>query len=227
MTARHRWLTGAYAALSLADTALVGLGPRGRRLHHVVKPLLMPVLAARLAHETDRGPVVRQVLAAQGLSWGGDVALMGRSEARFLTGVASFLGAHVAYVAAFRSLGSGSPTTSTAGRAVLALSSVVVPANAVLAARRDARFGVPVGVYGLVLAAMAATAASLPDSSERGRVRAGAALFLLSDSLLGAQLFLRDEPHPALESAVMATYTTAQWLISDGARLATGDSSAV
>jgi NADH-quinone oxidoreductase subunit H len=78
-----------------------------------------------------------------------------------------------------------------------------------------------IGVYGLVLAAMAASAASLPDSPERGRVRAGAALFLLSDSLLGAQLFLRDEPHPALESAVMATYTSAQWLISDGVRRAT------
>lgn len=225
MTARRRWLTTAYAALSIADTALVGLGPRGRRLHHVVKPLLMPVLAVRLASDANDaagGPVVRQVLAAQGLSWGGDVALMGRSEARFLTGVASFLGAHVAYVAAFRALGSGPPTGNAAGRAVLALSSVVVPANAVLAGRRDARFGVPVGGYGLVLAAMAASAATLPDSPARGRVRAGAALFLMSDSLLGAQLFLRDEPHPALESAVMATYTTAQWLISDGVRRAVG-----
>jgi uncharacterized membrane protein YhhN len=221
MAARLRGLSAAYAALSLADTVLVGLGPRARRVHFAIKPLLMPVLAARLAGEADGRPVVRQVLAAQGLSWGGDVALMGRSESRFLAGVASFLGAHIAYVAAFRALGSGSPTATAAGRAVLAVSSVVVPANAVLAGRRDARFGVPIGVYGLVLAAMAASAASLPDSPERGRVRAGAALFLLSDSLLGAQLFLRDEPHPALESAVMATYTSAQWLISDGVRRAT------
>lgn len=216
MTARRCWLTGAYAALSAADTVLVGLGARGRRIHHVVKPLLMPALASTLVEGPPSGPVIRRVLAAQGMSWGGDVALMGRSERRFLAGVGSFLGAHLAYVAAFRALGSGPPTASPAGRAVLAVSSVVVPANAVLAGRRDARFGLPVGVYGLVLTAMAACAASLPDSPERGRVRAGAALFLLSDSLLGAQLFLRAEPHPALESAVMATYTTAQWLISDG-----------
>ncbi|MBJ7356559.1 lysoplasmalogenase [Nocardioides sp.] len=222
MTPRRRWLTAAYAALSVADTALVGVGPRGRRLHHVVKPLLMPVLAAGLAGDTPPGPVVRRVLAAQGLSWGGDVALMGRSESRFLAGVASFLGAHVAYVAAFRALGSGSPTASAAGRGVLALASVAVPANAVLAGRRDARFGVPVGAYGLVLAAMAASAAALPESPERTRVRAGAALFLTSDSLLGVQLFLRDEPHPALESAVMATYTAAQWLISDGVSRSVG-----
>ena len=65
---------------------------------------------------------------------------------------------------------------------------------------------------------MAATAATLPESPGRGRVRAGAALFLLSDSLIGVQQFMRDVPHPALESAVMATYTAGQWLISDGVR---------
>ena len=68
---------------------------------------------------------------------------------------------------------------------------------------------------------MAATAAVLPESPGRGRIRAGAALFLLSDSLIGAQQFLRDEPHPALESAVMATYTAGQWLIADGVQLPT------
>jgi uncharacterized membrane protein YhhN len=218
MTARSRWLSAGYAALSVADTVLVGLGPRGRRLHHVVKPLLMPALAATLVEGSSGGPVVRQVLAAQGMSWGGDVALMGTSERHFLAGVGSFFGAHLAYVAAFRALGAGSPAATAPGRAVLALSAALVPANAVLAGRREARFGGPVGVYGLVLTAMAASAAVLPDSPGRGRVRAGAALFLLSDSLIGAQKFLRDEPHRALEPAVMATYTSAQWLISDGVR---------
>jgi len=220
MPARRRLMTGAYAALSAADVVLVGLGPRGRRLHHVVKPLLMPALAATLVGDDRRGPAVRPTLAAQGLSWGGDVALMGTSGRRFLAGVGSFLGAHLAYLGAFRALGAGAPAATSSSRAVLALSSVVVPANAVLAGRRDPRMGVPVGAYGVVLAAMAASAASLPDSPERGRIRAGAALFLLSDSLLGAQLFLRDEPHRVLESAVMATYTSAQWLISDGVRMA-------
>ena len=219
MTGRRRWLTSAYAVLSVADTVLVGLGPRGRRLHYVVKPLLMPTLAASLVDGTSSSePVVRRVLGAQAFSWGGDVALMGTSERQFLAGVASFFGAHLAYVGAFRALGTGSPTGSRAGRAVLALSSVLVPANAVAAGRNDARFGVPVGVYGLVLTAMAATTAVLRDSPGRGRIQAGAALFLLSDSLISAQQFLRDEPAPALESAVMATYTAGQWLISDGVR---------
>src|SRR5690606_12653833 len=101
----------------------------------------------------------------------------------------------------------GAPAATPAGRAVLALSAVLVPANAVLAGRREPRFGGPVGVYGLVLAAMAASAAALPTSPGQSRIRAGAALFLLSDSLIGAQQFLRTEPAPVLESAVMATYT--------------------
>ena len=56
MTARRRLLTGAYAALSVADTVAVGLGPRWRRVHYVVKPLLMPVLAAALARRLGRRP---------------------------------------------------------------------------------------------------------------------------------------------------------------------------
>jgi uncharacterized membrane protein YhhN len=215
VTTRRRWLSGTYAALSVADSVLVGLGPRGRRPHHVVKPLLMPTLAATLVRDRD-DPVVRDVLAAQAFSWGGDVALMSTEDRDFLAGVASFFVAHLAYVRAFRALGSGSPTTSTAGRAVLAASSALVPLNALTAGRKDRRFGVPIGVYGLVLTAMAASAAVLPDSAGAGRVRAGAALFLLSDSLIGVQQFMRDEPHPALESAVMATYTAGQWLIADG-----------
>jgi uncharacterized membrane protein YhhN len=226
MSRRRCWLTAAYAALSVTDTLLVGVGPRGRPAHYVVKPLLMPVLAGALA-DARSTPVVRRVLAAQAFSWGGDVALMGTSERQFLAGVASFFGAHLAYVSAFRALGGGSPTTSRAGRAVLAAACVLVPGNAVAAGRRDRRFAGPIGVYGLVLTAMAAAATSLPDTPGRRRVRAGAALFLLSDSLIGAQQFLRDEPHPALESAVMATYTAGQWLIADGIAVATTDSSAV
>lgn len=221
MTGRRRWLTATYAALSVADTALVGLGPRGRPAHYVVKPLLMPVLAGTLS-DTRSSPVVRRVLGAQALSWGGDVALMGTSERQFLAGVASFFGAHLAYVSAFRALGAGPPTASRAGPAVLAASAALVPGNALAAGRKDSRFAVPIGAYGLVLTAMAAAATALPDAPGRRRVRAGAALFLLSDSLIGAQQFLRDEPHPALESAVMATYTAGQWLIADGVREAAG-----
>ena len=58
-----------------------------------------------------------------------------------------------------------------------------------------------------------------PRLPKRGRraVAAGAALFLTSDTLLGAQKFLLREESPTLEVAVMATYTAAQGLIAAGA----------
>jgi uncharacterized membrane protein YhhN len=50
----------------------------------------------------------------------------------------------------------------------------------------------------------------------RRTLQAGTALFVLSDTLLATQKFLLTEPRPALESAVMATYTAAQGLIAAG-----------
>ena len=51
----------------------------------------------------------------------------------------------------------------------------------------------------------------------RRLVAAGALTFLASDSILGLRKFVLPDPDPRLEGAVMATYTTAQLLISEGA----------
>jgi len=79
--------------------------------------------------------------------------------------------------------------------------------------------------YSTALATMFATTARLdPQLSTRGRktVQAGAALFLLSDTLLGVREFVLRRESPALERAVMATYTAGQGLIAAGsAHLAT------
>jgi uncharacterized membrane protein YhhN len=50
----------------------------------------------------------------------------------------------------------------------------------------------------------------------RARILAGASVFLLSDTLLGVRRFLTKGEGDALEGAVMATYTAAQWLIAEG-----------
>jgi len=78
-------------------------------LRYLTKPLLMPVLATSFTSSTDgRRDVLRQAtLGAQALSWGGDLALLGKSERAFLTGVGSFLAAHVSYIAGFASAGLG------------------------------------------------------------------------------------------------------------------------
>jgi hypothetical protein len=100
-----------YAVLAVADTVAAGRsgGTSARRLRFILKPALMPALAAAFLGGTRSraaaggpaggGPagggeagadthLLRTGTAvAQALSWGGDVALLGTSERSFLTGV--------------------------------------------------------------------------------------------------------------------------------------------
>jgi uncharacterized membrane protein YhhN len=198
----------AYGGLAVADTLLAAAPDRWRRARVLTKPLLMPALALR------GGPPA--ILAAQAGSWAGDVALMREGRRPFLAGLCSFLAAHVAYVAAFRGRSSVPLLAAPGRRAVLASGGVLAAGMATAAARKDRALALPVAAYGATLAAMAASAAAVDRDRRRGRVLAGASLFLLSDSLLGARTFLLRDPVPALDGAVMATYTAAQWWIAEG-----------
>jgi uncharacterized membrane protein YhhN len=200
----------AYGLLALTDTVLAAAPAHWHRARLVTKPLLMPALAA----STDGRPALR---AAQAFSWGGDVALLKEGEGAFLTGLGSFLAAHVAYVAAYRAR-SSTPLLGTPGRRrLLAAGAVSAAGMAVAAGRRDRTLAGPVAAYGLVLATMVTAAAAVDPGRGRRRVLAGASLFMASDTLLGLRSFvLEDGGSDALEGVVMATYTTAQWLIGDG-----------
>ena len=196
----------AYGVLAVADALLAAAPDRWRRARVLTKPLLMPALALR------GGPPA--ILAAQAGSWAGDVALMREGRRPFLAGLCSFLAAHVAYVVAFRGRSSAPFLAAPGRRAVLASGGVLAAGMATAAARKDRALALPVAAYGATLAAMAASAAAVDRG--RGRVLVGASLFLLSDSLLGARTFLLRDRVPALDGAVMATYTAAQWWIAEG-----------
>jgi uncharacterized membrane protein YhhN len=215
--------TAAYVALSATDTVLAGRdGPGARRARFVVKPLLMPALAAAFLSGTGGrgGPVRRCTTAAQAFSWGGDVALLGRGERAFLAGVGSFFAAHVAYAAGFASArGRGTDLDLSGAKAAGVLWLTTGPAMAWAAGRRSRRLAAPIAGYAAVLATMFGTSTTLdPAVSRRARstVRAGTTLFLVSDTILGVQDFVLPEHHPALERAVMATYTAGQGLIAWG-----------
>ena len=223
-----------YAALAIADSVAAGRNgsTAARRLRYVLKPALMPVLAAAFLDGTrgrgaraDTGLLRAGTAAAQAFSWGGDVALLGTSERSFLTGVGSFSGAHVAYIAAFLSVRGDAEDYDTAGLEVaLGLWLSAAPLMSVAAGRRDRALRVPVAAYATILAAMFATSRmldpALPPGARR-TLQAGTALFLLSDSVLAVQKFLLPEPRPVLESVVMATYTAGQGLIARGVAGAT------
>ncbi|CAI9414365.1 lysoplasmalogenase [Nocardioides sp. T2.26MG-1] len=208
-----RRVSGAvFGALALADTLLTAAPHRWQRARLVTKPLLMPALAARSAS----GP---GLLGAQAFSWGGDLALLGKGRGPFLAGVASFFAAHVSYIAVFRSR-SSEPVLATPGRRrFLATGGVLASGMALAAAREDRALGVPVGVYGVALATMVASAATIDPDRGRDRVLRGAVLFLVSDVVLGVRDFLVGEEGAAaraLEGVVMGTYTAGQWCLADG-----------
>lgn len=214
MRVSSRAVGTAYGVLSCADTILAaGRGPRSARW--LTKPLLMPTLVARLATEPAT-PGRDLAVAAQALSWGGDVALLREGRKPFLVGLGLFLAGHAGYVSAFRQRSSVALTASPGRRRALGAGTVVAVAMASAAARQDRTLAAPVAVYGTTLVTMAVAGAAVDPDQGRRWVLTGALLFLASDGLLGLGKFVVRRPVPALDGAVMATYTAAQWCIAEG-----------
>ena len=185
------------------------------RARFVTKPLLMPVIAA----VSTSGPVRRQaplVLAAQALSWSGDIALMGRSRRTFLAGLGSFLGAQLAYNRAYRTRSTAGVLATPGRRGFCLAGSAAAVGMGALAGRRDRALAAPVAAYGLALVGMVASAAAIDRPEERRRVVVGSSLFLVSDVLIGVRMFVAGNDSLALEAAVMTTYATGQWWIGRG-----------
>lgn len=200
-----RRLTLGYAALAVADTWLAGRGePAARRARHLTKPLLMPTLAASLATDlrADAGPLRTTTLLAQLGSWGGDLALLRHGTTPFLAGAGSFALGHAAYVTGFLRHGAADPLTRAAApRRVAALTLVTGPVMAALAARQQRVLGLPVLGYAAGLGLMVATANHLDRDlprSARVLTGTGAALFLVSDTVLATHEFATSRP-PTVE----------------------------
>jgi uncharacterized membrane protein YhhN len=214
----------AYVGLAAVDTWLSGRPERPAHFaRFVTKPLLMPTLAGSLATNPRAAdsPLRTSTLAAQAGGWGGDVALLGEGTRPFLAGTGSFAVGHAAYLSGFVRHRSPEPISTTFGaRAVAGSWAATAPVMALLARRRYPQLGGLIFGYATVLAAVVARATHLDPAlspSSRRLTAAGAGLFMLSDTLLGIRKFVLKDPPPGLETAVMATYTAAQFLLSEGA----------
>ncbi|MCZ4500345.1 MAG: YhhN family protein [Marmoricola sp.] len=211
----------AYLGLAAADTWLSGSpDPRAHRARVLTKPLLMPTLMASLITNPKAGesPLRTSTLVAQAAGWGGDLALMGDGTSSFLTGSGSFAVGHAAYISGF--LSNRDKAGQPGPKAIAGLWATTSPGMIYGAAKQDKRLGPAIAGYSAMLATTVATATQLDRSLPRSARRAsilGAALFMLSDSILGTRKFLLKNPPPRLESAVMASYTAAQFLLSEGA----------
>ena len=190
---RPLWLFAICALVELTGVAL-----SWHPLQWIAKPLLAPLLLWYLLRTSGMS------LIGWGLTFAfaGDVALLVPGTAPFLLGMACFLGTQICFLLAFLRR---APLLkfAAAGYAVLwaALNILLWPALGTLR--------LPILVYSLALSAMAAAAFAVSRT-----VATGAALFLLSDLLIG--LGAADLDFPGRDLIVMTTYIAALLLITTG-----------
>lgn len=172
----------------------------------VIKTLAIAALAALAV--IMNGPWL--LIAALALSALGDLFISRDGEAAFLAGLGSFLLAHVAYVALFLHVVGGAGALSPLVAALFALYALVMlrwlwPHLAGMTA--------PVCAYIAVIYAMGVTAAPAPQTL--WPIMAGAALFVISDSVLAAETFVfKDRPRPWTAPVIWSTYYASQVLIA-------------
>lgn len=217
MTERHPawlWLLIVLAALSTATSVF-----EMPALHFVFKPLPLLVaivaVAARVYSTGARARFDLYLLAALVASLAGDVFLMLPGN-YFIPGLASFLVAHLFYIALFRQ---GVPWFSSRRALALTLGLGGAMYAWVWGGLSDPVLRVAVAAYVSVIALMVAQAVGralvLRDAGARA-VGLGTCVFMLSDSLIAINRFV--QPLPLVSVGVLATYYTAQILIVRYAR---------
>jgi uncharacterized membrane protein YhhN len=204
------WTVPLAAALGLGHIAARYTGARA--LACVLKPLPIALLAALVASEP--APVAETyrwlVCAALLCSMAGDIWLL--FPRGFVPGLASFLVAHLFYVAAF------APGGGWDARAWLLLVPFALAAGAMLTylwphLRRER--GAVLAYVGViaVMGWRAAVRALEVDAGASGPLAfVGALLFMVSDGVLATNRFAR--PFAAADAVVMVTYYAAQVLIA-------------
>lgn len=132
----------------------------------------------------------RLLLAGLLFSWIGDMLLLGRSDALFLSGLSAFLLAHLAYVAAFIKRGINRRWLAAAAVPV-ALTSVLV--SAWLSPHVPDAMQVPVWLYTFVISCMVAGAFAARGAGAPLAIPAGALLFYFSDLSVAAGQFIQPD----------------------------------
>jgi uncharacterized membrane protein YhhN len=201
----------ALAAVALVIAAGFAVGDwiakatENRRLEYLCKPATLAfliVVAATLDPAVDAGTRRAWFVAALVFSLAGDVLLMLPRDL-FTGGLAAFLVGHICYVAGFWS--QDAPTPGAFVLTAVIVVAVLAPVlMRILGAVRGTPDLVPVTVYSVVIAVMLASAIA------SGNVVAGvgAALFVVSDSMIAWDRFVR--PFPAAGVAIIVTYHLGQ-----------------
>jgi uncharacterized membrane protein YhhN len=173
----------------------VAVGRDWRPVEYVAKP---GALLALLGYAATGEQGSSWLLAALGCSLAGDVLLMLPTD-RFVAGLLAFFAGHVAYVGALPG-----PVAPRVVWLVLMLAATAPISRRLLRAVPDAALRSGVAAYMLVIAGMVSSALA----SGIGSAAVGALFFLVSDSLLGWNRFVR--PFANARVAIIVTYHLGQ-----------------
>ncbi|WP_338761412.1 lysoplasmalogenase [Bernardetia sp. ABR2-2B] len=193
------------------------------------KPFLIPILGIYLYVNTRKVTILHKksltnfVLIALSLAWLGDILLLFQSynPLFFMLGLGSFLISHIVYILTFRKSLNGQELDEPKKlfiRAIPFIGTAVLMLT-FLYKWLDTIMLIAVPLYILVIVTMAFMAMEragkvLKKSTEY--VFFGAFLFMLSDSLLAIDIFVKNFTIPYAPVFVMLTYVAAQALIVYG-----------
>ena len=204
-------LVVAFVVLAVADWGAIWRGAVDRR--RITKPAATIALVALAAFAGEMAGDARATLvSAVVLCLAGDVALLEKSEKRFLLGLAAFAVGHVAYIVTAVLVGVSWPRLAAAFPVLAILLGFQAATRILPGAKRrgGTTMVVAVGVYSLIISAMVVTA----FGTSSWLAAAGAALFALSDSLIAYDRFVR--PIRRADLPIMVTYHGGQLLLIGG-----------
>jgi len=188
-------------------------------LHFVFKPLTMLLAIVLVLVRARRTGIIGRfdflLVAALAASLAGDVFLM-LPGGYFLPGLASFLLAHLFYIALFRQ---DTPWFPSRGALACTLGAGAAMYGWVWSGLGDPILKVAVAAYVSVIALMVGQAigrAKVLRDAAATAVALGACVFMLSDSLIAINRFV--QPLPLVSLWVLTSYYAAQFLMVRNAR---------
>lgn len=213
----QRNLAIAFWILALLD--IVGLTANIEALHIIVKPLLLPALIVLLFYSKTTIPGKRLLLVGLFFSWLGDVFLLfeNNNELFFIFGLVSFLTTHIFYIIYFLRIRSSKESLLKKQPILIAL---VLAYGITLVWQLFPHLGdlkIPVMVYAAVICTMLLCSLHVFFKvNEKAALYyvAGAAAFVISDSLLAINKFY--QPFAYAGVLIMLTYCAAQYFIVSG-----------
>lgn len=203
----------------LALTDIIGIAFQIPELHFFAKPLLVPALLLLLFVTKTVSPGKYLLIAGLFFSWFGDLFLLFEYKVNlfFIFGLGSFLTTHIFYIIYFLRVKSHQASLLKK-QPVLA---VLVPVYGVslvwLLYPHLGDLTLPVIIYALVICSMLLCSLHIfykVNQKAAWYFVAGAAFFVLSDSLLAVDKFYQSLPFAGV--CIMLTYCAAQYFIVTG-----------